>query len=252
MNMNKNREQMLAAAFVELADTLVADFDVVDFLHGLADRCVGLVAVDAAGLMLADQRGSLRVIASSSEQARLVELFQLQHEEGPCLECFQTGLPVSEPDMATAGQRWPAFAPAAVAAGFAAAQALPMRLRDEVIGAMNLFMAVPGRLDETALRVGQALADVATIGLLHERNFRHQEALAEQLQGALNSRVTIEQAKGVLAERGGLDMGQAFELLRAQARAQNRRLAELAGAVARGSEDVAGWVNISGPHSSRS
>ncbi len=154
MSMNKNREQMLAAAFVELADTLVADFDVVDFLHGLADRCVRLLAVDAAGLMLADQRGSLRVIASSSEQARLVELFQLQHEEGPCLECFQTGLPVSEPDLATAGQRWPAFAPAAAGAGFAAAQALPMRLRDEVIGAMNLFMTVPGRLDETALRVG--------------------------------------------------------------------------------------------------
>ena len=246
MSMNKNREQMLAAAFVELADTLVAEFDVVDFLHGLADRCVGLLAVDAAGLMLADQRGSLRVIASSSEQARLVELFQLQHEEGPCLECFRTGLPVSEPDMATAGQRWPAFAPAAAGAGFAAAQALPMRLREEVIGAVNLFMAVPGRLDETALRVGQALADVATIGLLHERNFRHQEALAEQLQGALNSRVTIEQAKGVLAERRGLDMGQAFELLRAQARAQNRRLAELAGAVAGGLEDVTGWESVSG------
>ncbi len=121
-----------------------------------------------------------------------------------------------------------------------------MRLRDEVIGAVNLFMAVPGRLDETALRVGQALADVATIGLLHERNFRHQEALAEQLQGALNSRVTIEQAKGVLAERRGLDMGQAFELLRAQARAQNRRLAELAGAVAGGLEDVTGWESVSG------
>jgi transcriptional regulator with GAF, ATPase, and Fis domain len=209
MSMGQNREQMLAAAFVELADTLVADFDVVDFLHGLADRCVRLLDVDAAGLMLADQRGSLRVIASSSEQARLVELFQLQHEEGPCLECFRTGLPVSEPDMATAGQRWPSFAPAAAGAGFAAVQALPMRLRDEVVGAMNLFMEVPGRLDETGLRVGQALADVATIGLLHERNFRHQEALAEQLQGALNSRVTIEQAKGVLAERRGLDMGQA-------------------------------------------
>ncbi len=118
MSMNKNREQMLAAAFVELADTLVADFDVVDFLHGLADRCVGLLAVDAAGLMLADQRGSLRVIASSSEQARLVELFQLQHEEGPCLECFRTGLPVSEPDMATAGQRWPCVRPRRGRGGF--------------------------------------------------------------------------------------------------------------------------------------
>lgn len=239
--MGQDREQMLATTFVELADTLVADFDVVDFLHGLADRCVRLLEVDAAGLMLADQRGSLRVIASSSEQARVAELFQLQHEEGPCLECFQTGLPVSEPEMAAAGQRWPSFAPAAVTAGFAAVQALPMRLRDEVIGAMNLFMHTPGRLDETGLRVAQALADVATIGLLQERNLRHQEVLAEQLQGALNSRVAIEQAKGVLAERLGVDVGQAFDLLRYQARMHNRRLAELAAEVAGGSEDVAGW-----------
>jgi transcriptional regulator with GAF, ATPase, and Fis domain len=249
MSNGQDREQMLAATFVELADTLVADFDVADFLHGLADRSVRLLDVDAAGLMLADQRGSLRVVASSSEQAHLVELFQLQHEEGPCLECFQTGRPVSEADLADAGQRWPSFAPAAAGAGFAAVQALPMRLRDEVIGAMNLFMKVPGRLDETGLQVGQALADVATIGLLQERNFRHQEALAEQLQGALNSRVSIEQAKGKLAERLGLDMGQAFELLRGQARAQNRRLAELAAAVADGSQDVAGWETASSSRS---
>jgi transcriptional regulator with GAF, ATPase, and Fis domain len=241
MEMSQDREQMLAATFVELADTLVAGFDVVDFLHGLADQCVRLLNVDAAGLMLADQRGSLRVVASSSEQARLVELFQLQHEEGPCLECFRTGLPVAEPDLAAARQRWPAFAPAAAGAGFGAAQALPMRLRAEVIGAMNLFMATPGQLDETGLRVGQALADVATIGLLQERNFRHQEALAEQLQKALNSRVAIEQAKGMLAERLGLDMGQAFELLRGEARKHNRRLAELAAAVAEGTEDVTAW-----------
>jgi transcriptional regulator with GAF, ATPase, and Fis domain len=249
MSMGQGREQLLAQTFVELADTLVADFDVVDFLHGLADRCVRLLDVDAAGLMLADQRGSLRVVASSSEQARLVELFQLQHAEGPCLECFQTGLPVSEADLAAAGQRWPSLAPAAVGAGFAAVQALPMRLRDEVIGAMNLFREVPGRLDETGLRVGQALADVATIGLLQERNFRHQEVLAEQLQGALNSRVAIEQAKGVLAERLGLDMDHAFEQLRAQARAQSRRLAELAGAVAGGTEDVSGWQTVRGSRS---
>jgi ANTAR domain/GAF domain len=239
--MTQDREQQLAETFVELADTLVADFDVVDFLHGLADRCVQLLGVDAAGLMLADQRGSLRVVASSSEQARLVELFQLQHDQGPCLECFQSGRPVYEADMAAAAQRWPLFAPAAAGAGFAAMQALPMRLRDEVIGAMNLFMRTPRRLGEGGLRVGQALADVATIGLLQERSLRHQEVLAEQLQGALNSRVAIEQAKGVLAERLGLDMGQAFELLRSQARVQNRRLAELATAVAAGSENVANW-----------
>src|ERR1700744_3677421 len=239
MGMSQDREQLLAATFVELADTLVADFDVTDFLHGLADRAVQLLGVDAAGLMLADQRGSLRGVASSTEQARLAELFQLQHDQGPCLECFQSGSPVYEADMAAAAQRWPVFAPAAAGAGFAAMQALPMRLRDDVIGAMNLFMRTPRRLDEARLRVGQALADVATIGLLQERNLRHQEVLAEQLQGALNSRVVIEQAKGMLAERLGLDMGKAFDLLRSQARGQNRRVAELAGAGAGGAEDAA-------------
>ena len=245
MTMGQDREQMLAAAFVEVADTLVADFDVVDFLHGLADRCVQLLEVDAAGLMLADQRGALKVIASSTEQTRLVELFQLQHDQGPCLECYQTGRPVSEANIAAAGQRWPVFAPAAAGAGFAAVQAIPMRLRGEVIGAMNLFMRTPGQLDETGLRIGQALADVATIGLLHERNLRHQEVLAEQLQGALNSRVVIEQAKGMLAERLGLAMDQAFNLLRTQARTQNRRLAELAAAVADGTENVNSWAAVS-------
>jgi hypothetical protein len=242
MSMEQERERLLAAVFVELADTLVTGFDVADFLHGLADRCVQLLGVDAAGLMLADQRGSLAVMASSSEQSRLVELFQLQNDQGPCLECYRSGLPVSEADLAAAGQRWPLFAPAATEAGFRGVQALPMRLRDEVIGAMNMFTHAPGRLDETGLLVGQALADVATIGLLHERNLRHQEVLAEQLQGALNSRIAIEQAKGLMAERLGLDMGQAFSLLRDQARAQNRRLAELASAVAGGSEDLASWA----------
>jgi transcriptional regulator with GAF, ATPase, and Fis domain len=244
MSVGQDREQLLAVTFVELADTLVADFDVVDFLHGLADRAVQLLDVDAAGLMLADQRGSLRVVASSTERARVVELFQLQHDQGPCLEAFQTGSPVFEADMAAAAQRWPVFAPAAAGVGIAAMQAIPMRLRDEVLGAMNLFMTTPRRLDDSGLRIGQALADVATIGLLQERNLRHQEVVAEQLQGALNSRVVIEQAKGVLAERLGLPMDQAFNLLRTQARTQNRRLAELAGAVAAGTENVADWQAV--------
>jgi transcriptional regulator with GAF, ATPase, and Fis domain len=244
MSVNQDREQLLASTFVELADTLVADFDLADFLHGLADRAVQLLNVDAAGLMLADQRGSLRVVASSTEQAHVLELFQLQHAQGPCLECFMSGSPVYEADMAAAAQRWPIFAPAAAGAGVAAMQAIPMRLRDDVIGAMNLFMHTARRLDDSGLRIGQALADVATIGLLQERNLRHQEVLAEQLQGALNSRVAIEQAKGMLAERLGLDVAQAFELLRGQARTHNRRLAELATAVADGSENVASWPAV--------
>lgn len=242
MSMEPDRERLLAAAFVEVADTLVTGFDVAEFLHGLANWCVQLLQVDAAGLMLVNQRGSLQVIASSSEQMRLVELFQLQNDQGPCLECFQTGVPVHEANLAAAGPRWPLFAPTAVGAGFASVQALPLRLRGEVIGAMNLLMRAPGRLDDNGVRVGQALADVATIGLLHERNLRHQEVLAEQLQGALNSRVAIEQAKGVLAERLGFDMDQAFSLLRGRARAQNRRLAEVATAVASGTEDMTAWA----------
>jgi len=219
---------LLSDTFVELADTMVADFDVIDFLHLLTDRSVALLAASAAGVVLADPRGELRVAAASSEQAELLELFQLQNDEGPCLECFRTGRPVTAAGLAGATQRWPRFATAAARAGFAAVEALPMRLRDQVIGALNLFRAEPGQLGAADLRIGQALADVATIGLLHERNVRRRETVAEQLQAALNSRVVIEQAKGKLAERLGVDMDRAFKMLRDYARNSNQRLTEVA------------------------
>ncbi len=213
------REQSLARAFVELADTLVADFDVVDLLHVLANRCVELLGVQAAGLMLADQRGQLRLMASSSEQSRLLELFELETDEGPCVVCYQTGAPTSDGDLDRPDPRWPRFGRQATAAGFHSIHALPMRLRTEVIGVLNLFSATPLRDED--IRVGQALADVATIGLLQHRAIEHRQMLAERL---------------------GLDMGQAFNLLRAQARTQNRRLADLASVVADGSEDMTAWV----------
>jgi len=219
---------LLSDTFVELADTMVADFDVIDFLHLLTDRSVALLAASAAGVVLADPRGELRVAAASSEQAELLELFQLQNDEGPCLECFRTGRPVTAAGLAGATQRWPRFATAAARAGFAAVEALPMRLRDQVIGALNLFRAEPGPLGAADLRIGQALADVATIGLLHERNVRRRETVAEQLQAALNSRVVIEQAKGKLAERLGIDMDRAFTMLRDYARNSNQRLTDVA------------------------
>jgi len=219
---------LLSDTFVELADTMVADFDVIDFLHLLTDRSVALLAASAAGVMLADPRGELRVAAASSEEAGLLELFQLQNDQGPCLECFRTGRPVTATDLASAAQRWPRFAQAAMQAGFASVEALPMRLRDQVIGALNLFRAEPDPLDPADLRIGQALADVATIGLLHERNVRRRETVAEQLQAALNSRVIIEQAKGKLAERLGLDMDHAFTMLREYARNTNQRLTDVA------------------------
>jgi GAF domain-containing protein len=218
---------LLSDTFVELADTMVADFDVIDFLQLLTDRSVMLLSASAAGVMLADPRGELRVAASSNEAAGLLELFQIQNDQGPCLDCYRTGQPVTA-DLSGQGQRWPRFTAAATQFGFRTVEALPMRLRDQVIGALNLFRAVPGPFDPADLRLGQALADVATIGLLHERNVRRSETVAEQLQSALTSRVIIEQAKGKLAERLGTDMDHAFAMLRDYARNTNQRLTDVA------------------------
>jgi transcriptional regulator with GAF, ATPase, and Fis domain len=241
--------QLLSETFVELTDTMVDDFDIIDFLHVLTTRSVELLNVSAAGLLLADPRGELRVVAASSEAARLLELFQLQSDQGPCLDCFRSGQPVGATNL-SADQRWPRFAAAAQQAGFSAVQALPMRLRDQVIGALNLFRAAAGPFDADAVHVGQALADVATISLLHERSVRRTDTLNEQLQTALNSRVIIEQAKGKLAERLGIDVDQAFTLLREQARNRNQRLSDLARAFVDGSQAVA--VPVAGrPRASR-
>ena len=234
--------QLLSETFVELTDTMVADFDVIDFLHVLTNRSAQLLEVAAVGLLLADPRGELRVVAASSEAARLLELFQLQNDQGPCLDCFRSGQPVHAADMTSAAVRWPRFAPAARQAGFAAVEALPMRLREQVIGALNLFRTTAGAFDPAGIRIGQALADVATISLLQERSMRHSDALNEQLQNALNSRVVIEQAKGKLAERLGLDMNDAFSVLREHARTRNLRLSELAQAFVEGTDPLAGAV----------
>jgi hypothetical protein len=220
--------ELLSDTFVGLADTMIADFDVIDFLHMLTDRSVRLLSVSAAGVVLADPRGDLRVAAASSEAAGLIELFQIQNDQGPCLDCLRTERPVTAAGLDGPGQRWPRFAAAATRAGFGAVNAVPMRLRDQVIGALNLFSAGTVPLGPADLRIGQGLADVATIGLLQERNVRRAETLAEQLQAALNSRVVIEQAKGRLAERTGLDMDQAFTLLRQHARSTNQRLTDVA------------------------
>ncbi|MDQ0942392.1 GAF and ANTAR domain-containing protein [Streptomyces sp. V1I1] len=233
-------EQLLAKTFVELADNLVADFDLIDFLRLLTDRCVGMLGASAAGVLLADRDGELRVMAASDEQVRLLELFQLQNDEGPCLECFHTGAPVTVPDLRTQADRWPRFVAHAQHSGFTAVQALPMRLRDEVVGALNLFRTHPGPFDPVGTPIAQALADVATISLLQQRSTHRSNVLNEQLQTALNSRVLIEQAKGKLAERQGIDMEQAFTALRGYARAHNRRLSDLARAFIDDSEPLAG------------
>jgi transcriptional regulator with GAF, ATPase, and Fis domain len=228
------REELIADAFVQLADTLVAEFDVLDFLHVLVERAVELLDADAGGIMLADQRGGLEVMAASSHEVHLVELFELQNEEGPCLEAFRSGLAVTRPDPAAMRVSWPAFTERLEEAGFASAQAVPMRLRDEVVGALNVFRVTPGALSDSDMKLARALADIGTISLLQERSMRARDRLAEQLQGALNSRVLIEQAKGVLAERGGLEVGQAFRALRDHARRSGTPLAEVASAVVQG------------------
>jgi transcriptional regulator with GAF, ATPase, and Fis domain len=217
--------------FVELADTLVADFDLIEFLHLLTVRCVELLTVEAAGLLLANTHGVLNVVAASGEQVRLLELLQLQNQEGAAIDCYREGRAIECADLTQASPQWPVFARAAQETGFAAVVAVPMRLRDEVVGAVNLFAATKGELGQDRLSVGQALADIATIGILHERTLRRHEVLVEQLQTALTSRITIEQAKGVLAERLGIGVDEAFTALRLYARSNRRRLVEVATSV---------------------
>jgi hypothetical protein len=222
------REALLSRTFVELADTLVDDFDVVDLLTLLATRAVEVLDVSAAGVMLVTPEGDLRVVASSSEAMRVVELFELQHEEGPCLDCYHHPEPVLNQDLATANGRWPRFAPVAVEAGFRMVHALPMRLRGTVIGALNLFQADTRPLDPGDVLAGQAMADIGTIAILQRRAATEAQVVNDQLSRALNSRIIIEQAKGVLAERAALTMEDAFTRLRNHARNHNLLLADVA------------------------
>jgi hypothetical protein len=220
--------------FVELADTLVADFDLVDFMTTLAARSVELLHADAVGIMLRDGGGRPRVVASSSEAMNLLELLELQVAEGPCIECFASGQAVVNVSLGESVARWPRFAGEASKAGFALVHALPMRLRDEVIGAMNLFSSSAVPLDDAEVKLGQAMADVATIGMVQERTLREARVLAAQLESALQSRIVIEQAKGVLAERLGIDVAEAFLRLRTYARGRGLHLGDVAYDVAHG------------------
>jgi transcriptional regulator with GAF, ATPase, and Fis domain len=223
--------ERVSEVFVELADTLVDEFDLIEFLQKVTSRASELVGSTAAGLLLGDREGRLQFMAASDEQAHLLELFQVQSREGPCQDCFRYGAAVTNADLREAAGRWPAFAPRAVAAGFRSVHAFPMRLRKEVIGALNLFGTEAGQIDSAAASIVQAMADVATIGLLQERAVRRGEILTEQLQGALTSRVIIEQAKGAIAQIHGVTVDDAFHLLRAYSRNNNLRLGVVASAV---------------------
>ncbi|GAA1955892.1 GAF and ANTAR domain-containing protein [Nocardioides panacihumi] len=217
-------EQRLSQVFVELADTLVDEFDALDFLATLTERSVELLNADAAGVILNDLRGNLHVVASTSDAAQLLELFELQNDEGPCLDCFKGGRPVVNVGIDEARERWPRFSVAAAEVGYRSAHALPLRLRDSVVGAMNLFCRDDVRLSDADIALGQALADIATIGLLQERAVRQSGLIAEQLQTALTSRIMVEQAKGVLLASAGVPVDQGFQLMRDYSRRHNRSL----------------------------
>jgi len=229
-------QERVGEVFVELADTLVDVFDVVEFLTTLAHRTAELLGATEAGVVLVDEAGALRSVASSSETARLLDLFELQNQEGPCLDSFRSGTPIVNASL-EAPDRWPTFGPEARRLGFRFAHAVPMRLRERIIGAVNIFTTDDAHLGDAEVALAKALADIATISLLQERNVREARVLNEQLQAALHSRVVIEQAKGTLAERRHIEMDRAFELLRSHARDTNQKLSDVAVAVLDGTLD---------------
>jgi transcriptional regulator with GAF, ATPase, and Fis domain len=229
--MTHDREGAVLDAFVGLASSLVSGYDIVDMLNNLTAECARLLDVASAGLLLADGVGVLHVLAASTEHTRQLELFQLQREEGPCLDCFRSGVPVAVPDLSEASGRWPQFVAGAQLAGFVSVHALPMRLRDNVLGSLGLFGATTGALNDDDLALGQALADVASVALVQEKLAANKDVVNEQLQTALTSRVVIEQAKGVLAQFAELDMADAFGVLRHYARDRNLRLSDVAQSV---------------------
>ena len=220
--------ERLAAVFVEMADTLVDEFDLIDFLHHLADHAVSVSGAASAGLLLADQNDALHFMAASSESAMHLELFQLQNSEGPCLDCFRSHEPVIATDLAQETERWPDFVPRAEKVGVRSVHAFPMRWRDRAIGAMNVFGAETRPFGPEDVKIVQAMADVATIAILQERAIASAELLTEQLQGALNSRIVVEQAKGVVSRDHDVSVDEAFAALRSHARNNHLRLAELA------------------------
>ncbi len=216
-----------AATLVELVDTLVGDFDVIDMLTVLTTRSVELVGAAAAGILLADSNGTLRVIGASNDQAHLLELLQVQNEEGPCLDSYRTGQVVTHPDL-TMDSPWPRFAAVSVTQGYPSVCAVPMRLQELRLGCLNLFMSEPGALPESDVTLAQALADVASIAIMQDQSSRDSAVREAHLQRALDSRIVIEQAKGMIAVHQDVGMDAAFERLRSHARSNNLHLTDVA------------------------
>jgi GAF domain-containing protein len=235
------READVVRSLVEMADTLVDDYDVVDLLTGLAGRCVSLLGASAAGVMLASPSGSLGLVASSSEAMRLLELFELQAQEGPCLDAFRTGERIEHEVLVAGSGPWPAFTAAALQAGFRSAFALPLRWRDVTLGALNLLSVSQEPMDDSDAIVARAFADLAALSIVQHRAGAEAKRLNEQLSAALTSRIVIEQAKGVISERAGVDLAEAFSRLRSYARSNNLRLTDVAHAATAGTLDPSAW-----------
>jgi GAF domain-containing protein len=233
------RERAIIETFVRLADTLVDSYDVIDFLQFLCERCVELIAVDEAGVLLVAPTGNLQAVAASSERTRMLELFELQNHDGPCLDSFHTGEEVYATELEHERRRWPLFAERALNVGFRGVHSVPLRLRQEVIGALNLLRSQPMSLSTADASLVRALADMATIGVLHERSTREAHETASGLQRALTSRIRIEQAKGILAERTGASIDEAFESLRSYARRHQLGTSVVAERVVRRELDIA-------------
>ncbi len=237
----------VAQTFAGLADTLVEGYDLIEFLHDLCERCTELLTVNEVGVVLADRHNNLRPLASSSERMRLIELIEVQSQDGPCLDAWRGHTSIRADDIVAERERWPTFAPAALEAGFRSAYALPLRLRSDCIGALNLFADHTDAMPDDDQILGQAMADVATIGILHERFARQHEAIGDQLDAALHHRVVLEQAKGVIAEQHGCDVDEAFTLLRDHARADSRFLHDVSLAVVARQLDIAIRTDIPNP-----
>lgn len=230
----KTREAKINAAFIAMADALMNEYDIVDLLSTLLNACTDILGVEAGGILLADAAGDLELVASTSEEAELVETIIIAAGEGPCFDCYNTAAPVTVADIEKVAEKWPRFHRTALEQGFRATYAVPMRLRNDVVGVMNLLHSQPGPTSEEDGSVAQALADLAVLGVLHERNFRTPFAITEQLHLALDTRILIEQAKGVLADTENLTMTEAFNSLRRYARANGTTLRRVSEAITRG------------------
>lgn len=226
--MANTREQDIIRAFVDLSNELVEGYDLVDLLSDLTVNCARLLDVASAGLLLADGTGVLHLAAASSDRTQHLEIFQLQRQEGPCLDSYHGGEAVIVPDLTAEKDRWPEFVRAAEEVGFASVHALPMRLRDTVLGTLGLFGEHTGRLSDDDLSLAQAMVHVASVALVNEKSASDLNTVNAQLQHALVSRVTIEQAKGVIAHVGGLEMQDAFSVLRRYARDHGLKLSDVA------------------------